>query len=756
VSTPLRPDRATNRLLWDAAAIATYTIVSAIMLHPMLAGGLSRFCIGAPESNDPQVFIWGIAWYPYAISHRLDPLFTNLVFAPGGYNLAWSTTIPAPALLMWPITVRFGPLVSFNLLSLMTPILSAYTAFALCRHVTKAVLPALVGGFVYGFSTYQRIEADHLCLALTFVPPLLTLLFALRLENRVGRLRYEFLLFVCLTTQFLISAEIFTTAILFGAIAIAAGWWIGDLNFRHRLHAPLRESVVAIALAVGALSPYIYRFIPSPFGLSPIYNPAHCSTDLLGLIFPTGASLVGGLSSVRALSRRISFGCEPAAYMGLLPVITIWLALASRGKPAGEFRLERFLALLLAVIVVLALGPVIHFGGVPIAPSVWLPALLIPIFNNALPARFVLYGFLVLSIAIAVWLADARRRASLRWLIAAAAVLSVLPTTIPTAKATLPFFSQRTFRDYLTPGETVMTLPFASNGEAMKWQAQSDFLFRVAGGYLGVIPHEYAAWPIIPALLEENPYIPGYADQFKAFLGAHHVGAIIAAETEYADYAKLCATLGGVPLHVGGVVFLRLNPSALAPFASMTAATMDTRYNLERFVMLVHAARDFLARGNSPLDLSPFAAVRFGLLDTNAVGDPMRVQASGYPFVSAGRTSRTFQKLAGYLVSHGMIRERLAIELGPKPPGDATSTSGIWLGPWTADSIAIGVVAGPQSAATLSARFGRNADAIYYPYPLPYSTHPSSANQAADPQMLLMTFKTASLPALDVSTPPRF
>jgi len=152
--------------------------------------------------------------------------------------------------------------------------------------------------------------------------------------------------------------------------------------------------------------------------------------------------------------------------------------------------------------------------------------------------------------------------------------------------------------------------------------------------------------------------------------------------------------------------------------------------------------------------LSPFAAVRFGLLDTNAVGDPMRVQASGYPFVSAGRTSRTFQKLAGYLVSHGMIRERLAIELGPKPPCDATSTSGIWLGPWTADSIAIGVVAGPQSAATLSARFGRNADAIYYPYPLPYSTHPSSANQAADPQMLLMTFKTASLPVLDLSRRP--
>ena len=407
----MRPDNIVRRVRWDAAALALYAIAAAVYLHPVLVGGLGSFCIGTPESNDPQIFIWGLAWYPYAITHRLDPLFTNLVFAPGGYNLAWSTTIPAPALLMWPITMRFGPLVSFNLLCLLTPILSAYAAFALCRHVAKAALPATIGGFVYGFSTYQRIEADHLNLALTFIPPLLVLLFLLRVENRVGRLRYEFLLSVGLTTQFLISPEIFATAILFGAIAIVTSWWIGDPDLRLRLRAPVRESLVAIAAAVVALSPYIYRFIPSPFGLSPIYNPAHCSTDLLGLIFPTGASVAGGLKFARVLSRRIGFGCEPAAYMGALPVIAIWLAFGRRVKSSEAFQLERYLGALLVVVVVLALGPVIHLGGMMIAPGVWLPALLFPIINNALPARFVLYGFLVLSIAITLWLSDLRRTA---------------------------------------------------------------------------------------------------------------------------------------------------------------------------------------------------------------------------------------------------------------------------------------------------------------------------------------------------------
>jgi len=200
----------------------------------------------------------------------------------------------------------------------------------------------------------------------------------------------------------------------------------------------------------------------------------------------------------------------------------------------------------------------------------------------------------------------------------------------------------------------------------------------------------------------------------------------------------LCATLGVTPRHVGGVVFLRLNPAALAPFASLTAATMDTRYDLERFAILIHAARDFLARGNSSLDLTPFAAARSGVLDATIADYPLPSQAAGYPLVSVARTNIVFHAIVEYLISQGMIRERLAIQLGPRAPGNAASTSGIWLGPWTADSIAIGVLAGPQAAATLITRFGPQADAIYYPYPLPYSTRPSSAHEADDPQMLLI------------------
>ena len=750
--------------MWDALALALFTLAALFYQHPLIAGGLANFSVGVHESNDPQIFMWGLAWYPYALTHGLNPLYTTQAFAPTGYNLAWSTTIPGAALVLWPITRHFGPLVSFNLLCVVVPILSAYTAFVLCRQVSKAPLASIAGGLVYGFSTYQRIEADHLNLGLSFIPPLLVLWWLLRMEGRIGELRFGLSLATCLVFQFLISAEIFATSILFGAVAIGLAAALGGSDLRMRLRTPLRDSIVAIVATLAVLSPYIYRFRPSPFGWSPIYNPAHCSSDLLGFVLPTWASLIARSKVASLVDDRLGFGCEPAAYMGLLPLITIWAALRHRTRTAAPgFARERYLALMGAVIIVFSLGPIIHLGGTAVAPSIWLPALIIPIVNNALPARFVLYAFLALSVIMALWLSDSRRHFATRWLLAAAAIISILPAPVPAAEATLPFFTRQMYRQYLTQGETIMFLPFGYNGEAMKWQAQSDFYFRAAGGYLSVIPPEYAAWPMVPALLAERPYAPDYAEQFKAFIASHGATAVIVPESEFAPYAKLCATLATLPTRVGGVLIFRPSAKLLAPLRDATAAEMDTRYNRERFEILVRAVRAYLARGYSAAELSPSTAVRLGILDATVAGEPMRSQISGFPLMSATRRSHILQAALRFLFTHGLVRERLAVELGPLPPADHATDSGIWLGPWREGSIAIGVTAGPQAAANLRDRFGASAEAIYYPYPLPFSVGADSPPDVAvkplresrplsaqedfwrSRQMLLMTFRPAAL-----------
>ena len=98
--------------LENAAALAIYSALALVLFALPLLGCFSECRIGYYLNGDPQVYIWGLAWYPYALSHGLDPIFTKVGWAPIGYNLAWSTTVPGLSILAWPATRLLGPLVS--------------------------------------------------------------------------------------------------------------------------------------------------------------------------------------------------------------------------------------------------------------------------------------------------------------------------------------------------------------------------------------------------------------------------------------------------------------------------------------------------------------------------------------------------------------------------------------------------------------------------------------------------------------------
>ena len=57
--------------------------------------------------------------------------------------------------------------------------------------------------------------------------------------------------------------------------------------------------------------------------------------------------------------------------------------------------------------------------------------------------------------------------------------MAASPTSIPAARATIPFFSDRTYRDYLTPGETVRYVV-----EIKDW----DWDFTLLGGEQHISP----------------------------------------------------------------------------------------------------------------------------------------------------------------------------------------------------------------------------------------------------------------------------
>jgi hypothetical protein len=144
--TPPGPPPAPRRRTQYLVPLLVYACLSLAMFGPWVLGRMSTWFLSA-STQDGSIFVWTFRWWPYAISHHIDPFYTTAAWAHGGINLSWVTSVPAPALAMSPVTAAFGPFFSFNLAELAAPALAAWTAYLLCRHLVGSFLPALAGGF---------------------------------------------------------------------------------------------------------------------------------------------------------------------------------------------------------------------------------------------------------------------------------------------------------------------------------------------------------------------------------------------------------------------------------------------------------------------------------------------------------------------------------------------------------------------------------------------------------------------------------
>src|SRR5436190_1980391 len=137
-SRPIEPDaehetvldvgRPPRPALRAAAAFLIYLVIGTVLWGiPVLAHFSTRYISNG--RGDVDLYRWFLAWVPWAVSHGHSPLFTDKVFAPGGVDLTWSTTMPGPAIVIWPVTRLFGTLASHNLLKLLAPALAGWGAF---------------------------------------------------------------------------------------------------------------------------------------------------------------------------------------------------------------------------------------------------------------------------------------------------------------------------------------------------------------------------------------------------------------------------------------------------------------------------------------------------------------------------------------------------------------------------------------------------------------------------------------------------
>ena len=541
--------------------------------------------------TDEQFYAWSLGWWPYAVSHGINPLFSSQIGAPGGYNLAWASTAPSVDLAMWPVTAAFGVVVSYNIVTLLIAPASAWAAFVLARRLTGRFWASLLAGAVYGFCPYELLHTWQGQPNLTVIAlfPLIAYLMLRWWDGSLPRTWFLIWITLALAVQFYTFNENFAelTAVLAGGLVI--GFAVAGGAWRRQVLRLAGLTAIGYAGAIILASPYLVYSLKHYQGnlqrMSPVY-----ATPLIRLILPASSKMFGLAPLVRYSNNLRPGGIEN--YVGI-PLILILLVLALF---TWHNRMTRLLLFGFGLVLALAVGPQVVVTSVRHTYTLpWAALWKLPFARSAEPTRFIVFGVLVLAIALALWLsapATGKLQLAARWgigLLAAAVIISdsytsyidvqpvppgyVTETGMHPVNQLPPFITDGLYRRYLSPGEIVVILTGRGNA-GMLFQAASGFYFRIAGGYINASLTPTDAFPPQVALLarETKPAVGGFDDYARA----QGIGALVVEQAWARPWMRKLPRLGMHGISAGGVTIYPMAPWLAAQARCKTASCRGT------------------------------------------------------------------------------------------------------------------------------------------------------------------------------------
>lgn len=556
--------RAPGPALQGLLAFAVYLAAFAWYAAPLIRY-LDTPVLGhaSPDSN---FYVWSLRWLPYAVSHGLNPLYSNQIMAPGGISLAWSTPAATVVIVMWPVTAAFGPVVSYNLALLLVPPATGWAAFIAARRLTGRFWASLLGGAVYGFCPFMVMHNGRgdLNLTVNMLFPLMVYLVLLWRDGTLGRTGFVIWMTVALALEFYTFTEFFADMTVLLAAALAIGFAVAGHAGRRAVARLAALTAVAYAGALVLASPYlVYALQRYPGGLVR-QQPAY-SLHIARLILPSPDRLFG-LRPLVAYSNALG-PSSLKEYVGL-PLLAVLLLLAVF---AWNSRVTRLLVSAFLVVVALAAGPDLIVTDRPVLALPWGGLWSLPIARSAEPLRFIIFGFLILALALALWLAApaaSRMAQAARWavgVLALTAALADLPVfnpvvfpppggQVPAAAAMRPlaalpaFIADGLYRHYLKPGEIVVVVSQRGNA-GMLFQAVSGFYFRIAGGYVNMSLSQQDPQPVAALARPAG----GTVRQFQDYVHEAGVGAILVEQAWAQPWMSVFSRMGMHGTSAGGV-----------------------------------------------------------------------------------------------------------------------------------------------------------------------------------------------------------
>jgi hypothetical protein len=523
-------------------ALAFYLILSLTFFGRWI--NWSSFYFG--YTTDSLLFVWFLHWWPFAITHGLNPFICRYVWFPAGYNVTWATSVPVLAILMWPVTALGGPVLSYNILAVTAPALAAWTAFLLIRDITRDWAASLLCGFLFGFCTPELLQLGQLNLSSVLLIPLILLLCLRRLQDRVKRKTFIILLSTSLALQLGISTEVLASLCLMGGLTWAVFAVFGSASERWSLFRLAIDIILCAPLTACITAPFLYYLVIGLADVPQIHPVWMQLMEALYLFVPVVPVHSGSAVLVSVSKQLRGFAPDYFTYVSA-PVLAILSIHFCRhmGKPN-----IRALLILIVATALLSLGPELFVNGRLTGLKLpWIIFTHIPILCSLIPVRFLLYLSLAAAITVALWLTEPMSLTARlpRFALAGLGCIFLRPADVQILKSQWqthpmfqdqtalywsrwpdhPFFTAAHIQTVLGNMPNVLLLPDPDAGPGTAWQLDAGLSFTQSNGYIGFRPKSEQKWSNLDGFLLGGEPISDFGRIFASFCSAHQINYIL-------------------------------------------------------------------------------------------------------------------------------------------------------------------------------------------------------------------------------------
>lgn len=469
-------------------AVAGLFLVASVLLYKGLWADLDRGYL-RDAGQDQNQWEWFFAVTADNVTHLRNPLFTTLQGYPDGVNLMANTVMLGLSVPLTPVTLAFGPTVTWALvltLGLTATAVSWYWLIArrLVRNRAAAALGGAFAAFAPPMISHGNAHPNFLVL---FMLPLIVDR-ALRLCEGRNVVRDGVLLGVFATYQIFLGEEPLLLAAV-GMLLFALSYALARRDVARAAWRPLLRGLgIALLVCLPLVAfPLGWQFL-GPQSYKSVLHGDNAGNSPLAFLQFSGRALLGSDAGADPLAMNRT---EQNAFFGW-PLIALSAALVFQWWRLAVVKALAFTAVAAAF---LSLGPKFRIPYTDIVlTGPWRALAHQPLFESVIESRVAMVCAPVLGMLLALAadrLATAEHRSrGLRaagFAALAAALVPVLPTPYPVReRAEVPgFITHGAYLSYLGEGESLVTVPLPTPGsaDALYWQSASGLGFPVAGGY---------------------------------------------------------------------------------------------------------------------------------------------------------------------------------------------------------------------------------------------------------------------------------